>query len=160
MGQADQAHEPAGQPHGTAARPQEAAERPYEAVEPREAPRDTPHPQPAAPAGDASPDAILIRRTMAEIGPVADKVTSYFYALLFVRHPELRSLFPAAMDAQRDRLLKALLTAAEHMDNAEVLTDYLQHLGRGHRKYGTEPAHYPAVGEALLGALARASRGR
>ncbi|MFF3397110.1 globin domain-containing protein [Streptomyces sp. NPDC002659] len=170
-GQVDQAHEPAGQPHGTAVRPQEAAERPYGAVEarevtqpreaprgvpqPREAPRETPHPQPAAPAGDASPDAILIRRTMAEIGPVADKVTSYFYALLFVRHPELRSLFPAAMDAQRDRLLKALLTAAEHMDNAEVLTDYLQHLGRGHRKYGTEPAHYPAVGEALLGALAR-----
>ena len=54
---------------------------------------------------------------MAEIAPVADKVTSYFYALLFVRHPELRALFPAAMDTQRDRLLKALLTAAEHIDN-------------------------------------------
>ncbi|TQK53109.1 NAD(P)H-flavin reductase [Streptomyces sp. SLBN-118] len=159
--------------------PREAAKRPHEVVEPREAalPHEarsarqgapsgeasrevpaehhSPHPQPAGPASDASPDASLIRRTMAEIGPVADKVTSYFYALLFVRHPELRSLFPAAMDAQRDRLLKALLTAAEHMDNAEVLTEYLQHLGRGHRKYGTEPAHYPAVGEALLGALTR-----
>jgi hypothetical protein len=50
---------------------------------------------------------------MEVVGPVADKATSYFYALLFVRHPELRSLFPAAMDTQRDRLLKALLTAAE-----------------------------------------------
>ncbi|WP_328398866.1 globin domain-containing protein [Streptomyces sp. NBC_00390] len=109
----------------------------------------------ALPPADASPDAILIRRTMAEIAPVADKVTSYFYALLFVRHPELRDLFPVAMDAQRDRLLKALLTAADHMDNAAVLTDYLQHLGRGHRKYGTQPGHYPAVGEALIGALAR-----
>ncbi|MEU9011959.1 globin domain-containing protein [Streptomyces sp. NPDC048479] len=116
----------------------------------------TPHePPPAAPAVPASPDAILIRRTMAEIEPVADKVTSYFYALLFVRHPELRGLFPAAMDSQRDRLLKALLTAADHMDNAAVLTDYLQHLGRGHRKYGTQAAHYPAVGEALIGALSR-----
>ncbi|MFG3304771.1 globin domain-containing protein [Streptomyces wuyuanensis] len=103
----------------------------------------------------ASPDAILIRRTMEEIAPVADKVTSYFYALLFVRHPDLRSLFPAAMDTQRDRLLKALLTAAEHMDNTPVLVDYLEHLGRGHRKYGTQPAHYPAVGEALIGALTR-----
>ncbi|MFD7610077.1 globin domain-containing protein [Streptomyces sp. NPDC059828] len=103
----------------------------------------------------ASPDATLVRRTMEEIAPVADKVTSYFYALLFVRHPELRALFPAAMDAQRDRLLRALLTAAEHMDNAEVLIDYLTHLGRGHRKYGTQPAHYPAVGEALIGALSR-----
>ncbi|MEU0069054.1 globin domain-containing protein [Streptomyces sp. NPDC006332] len=108
-----------------------------------------------APAEDASPDAVLIRRTMAEIGPVADKVTSYFYALLFVRHPDLRPLFPAAMDAQRDRLLKALLTAAEHIDNSKVLVDYLQNLGRGHRKYGTRAEHYPAVGECLIGALSK-----
>ncbi|MER6089102.1 globin domain-containing protein [Streptomyces bluensis] len=108
-----------------------------------------------APQASASPDAVLIRHTMAEITPVADKVTSYFYALLFVRHPELRPLFPPAMDTQRDRLLKALLIAAEHIDNAPVLADYLQNLGRGHRKYGTRPEHYPAVGECLIGALSR-----
>ncbi|MEU2287387.1 globin domain-containing protein [Streptomyces sp. NPDC013178] len=109
----------------------------------------------AAPAGTPSPDAVLVRRTMAEVAPVADKVTSYFYALLFVRHPDLRSLFPPAMDAQRDRLLKALLTAAEHIDNTPVLVDYLQNLGRGHRKYGTRAEHYPAVGECLIGALSK-----
>ncbi|MEU7663900.1 globin domain-containing protein [Streptomyces lincolnensis] len=108
---------------------------------------------------NASPDAVLIRRTMAEVAPVADKVTSYFYALLFVRHPDLRSLFPAAMDAQRDRLLKALLTAAEHIDNTEVLVAYLQNLGRGHRKYGTRAEHYPAVGECLIGALSKYASG-
>lgn len=109
----------------------------------------------ATPTTDASPDAVLVRRTLAEIAPVADRVTSYFYALLFIGHPELRPLFPVAMDTQRDRLLKALLTAADHMDNPAVLTEYLQQLGRGHRKYGTRAEHYPAVGEALLGALAR-----
>ncbi|MFD7438078.1 globin domain-containing protein [Streptomyces sp. NPDC059861] len=116
-----------------------------------------PHAEPPAATsqGDASPDAVLIRRTMATVAPVADKVTSYFYALLFVRHPDLRPLFPAAMDAQRDRLLKALLTAAEHIDNSDVLVPYLQNLGRGHRKYGTQPDHYPAVGECLIGALSR-----
>ncbi|MFK0289124.1 globin domain-containing protein [Streptomyces sp. NPDC090442] len=103
----------------------------------------------------ASPDAVLIRRTMNEIEPVADKVTSYFYALLFVQHPDLRALFPASMDTQRDRLFKALLTAAKHVDNAEVLGQYLTQLGRGHRKYGTLPDHYPAVGECLLSALSR-----
>ncbi|MFC7305983.1 globin domain-containing protein [Streptomyces monticola] len=103
----------------------------------------------------ASPDAVLIQRTMAEVGPVADKVTSYFYALLFVRHPDLRMLFPASMDTQRDRLLRALLTAAENIDNTEVLVGYLKNLGRGHRKYGTQPEHYPAVGEALIGSLSR-----
>ncbi|MFI6933593.1 globin domain-containing protein [Streptomyces sp. NPDC050287] len=126
---------------------------------------ETPSPDPrvpaqrSAPSQDASPDAVLIRRTMGEIGPVADKVTSYFYALLFVRHPDLRSLFPAAMDTQRDRLLKALLTAAEHIDNTEILVDYLQNLGRGHRKYGTQAEHYPAVGECLIGALSKYSPG-
>lgn len=110
----------------------------------------SPQPQP-----QPSPDAVLIRRTMAEVAPVADRTTSYFYALLFIRHPELRELFPAAMDAQRDRLVKALLTAAEHIDNAPVLTEYLANLGRGHRKYGTRPEHYPAVGECLIGALTR-----
>ncbi|MFI6009336.1 globin domain-containing protein [Streptomyces sp. NPDC051243] len=112
-----------------------------------------------APSEAASPDAILIRRTMAEVAPVADKVTSYFYALLFVRHPDLRSLFPAAMDTQRDRLLKALLTAAEHIDNKPVLVEYLQNLGRGHRKYGTRAEHYPAVGECLIGALSKYAEG-
>ncbi|MER6212587.1 globin domain-containing protein [Streptomyces sp. NPDC001674] len=102
-----------------------------------------------------SPDAVFIRRTLAEVEPVADKVTSYFYALFFTGHPEVRELFPAAMDVQRDRLLKALLTAAEHIDDPAVLTPYLRRLGTGHRKYGTMPTHYPAVGEALLGALAR-----
>ncbi|MEU3184896.1 globin domain-containing protein [Streptomyces sp. NPDC006923] len=141
---------PAPQPAAAAAQPEAPASQPAAAA-----------PRPAAGQGasatdrQASPDAILIRRTLAEIAPVADQVTSYFYALLFVRHPDLRNLFPVAMDAQRDRLLKALLTAAEHMDSPAVLTDYLRQLGRGHRKYGTQATHYPAVGEALIGALTR-----
>ncbi|OKK18232.1 flavohemoprotein [Streptomyces sp. CB00455] len=104
---------------------------------------------------EPSPDAVLIRRTLAEIAPVADKVTSYFYALVFTSHPDMRGMFPAAMDTQRDRLLKALLTAADHIDDPEVLTPYLRRLGTGHRKYGTMAGHYPVVGEALIGALAR-----
>ncbi|MEV5487489.1 globin domain-containing protein [Streptomyces bobili] len=129
---------------------------------PQQSRRPAPPPAPSEPrvpaqrpslAGPPSPDAVLVRRTMAEVAPVADKVTSYFYALLFVRHPHLRPLFPPAMDAQRDRLLKALLTAAEHIDNTPVLVDYLRNLGRGHRKYGTRAEHYPAVGECLIGAL-------
>ncbi|MEU7203266.1 globin domain-containing protein [Streptomyces sp. NPDC045470] len=113
----------------------------------------------ARPSAAVSPDAMLIRRTLDEIGPVADKVTSYFYALLFVHHPDLRALFPAAMDAQRDRLFKALLTSVKNVDDTDYLTEYLSHLGRGHRKYGTLPEHYPAVGECLLSALARHAPG-
>ncbi|MEU1161329.1 globin domain-containing protein [Streptomyces sp. NPDC005921] len=138
---------------------QHAAPRPFVPPAEQSAPdafdRRVPPQRNAQPPPGASPDALRIRGTMAEVGPMADKVTSYFYALLFVRHPELRSLFPAAMDTQRDRLLKALLTAAEHIDNTPVLVEYLQNLGRGHRKYGTHAGHYPAVGECLIGALSK-----
>lgn len=158
---------PAPQPPTTGSG-QEATQEEHRIPEPRQAPAAQQAQQPAPPRAaetpgpvaaartaptHASPDAILVRRTMEEIGPVADRVTSYFYALLFVRHPELRPLFPAAMDTQRDRLLKALLTAAEHIDNKDVLVAYLKNLGRGHRKYGTQADHYPAVGECLIAAL-------
>ncbi|WP_406415023.1 globin domain-containing protein [Streptomyces sp. NBC_01614] len=168
------AQAPQASAQATAARPEmQAAQAPQASAQATAARPETPGPAPLAapspqlrvptqrpaPAQPVSPDAVLIRRTMAEVGPVADKVTSYFYALLFVRHPDLRSLFPAAMDTQRDRLLKALLTAAEHIDNTPVLVDYLQNLGRGHRKYGTRPEHYPAVGECLIGALSKYAAG-
>ncbi|MEU6948106.1 globin domain-containing protein [Streptomyces sp. NPDC046316] len=118
-------------------------------------PAAPPAPEQGATAPEDTSDAALLRRTLAEIEPIADKVTSHFYALLFLKHPDLRALFPAAMDTQRDRLFTALLTAATHVDDAATLTAYLSRLGRGHRKYGTLPEHYPAVGEALLGALSQ-----
>ncbi|MFC9226131.1 globin domain-containing protein [Streptomyces hygroscopicus] len=134
--------------------PEEQHQRPDEAASAPHDVRPGPDPRFAVPE-TASPDAVLLRRTMAEIEPISDKVTSYFYALLFVQHPELRSLFPAAMDAQRDRLFKAVLTAARLVDDNDILTEFLSRLGRGHRKYGTQPEHYPAVGECLIGALTR-----
>ncbi|WP_314176094.1 globin domain-containing protein [Streptomyces winkii] len=110
----------------------------------------------AQPAADVeSRDAALIRRTLDEVEPRADAATSYFYALLFVRQPALRELFPASMDTQRDRLFRALLTAVRLSDEPDALSEYLAGLGRGHRKYGTLPEHYPVVGECLLGALAQ-----
>ncbi|MET7639303.1 globin domain-containing protein [Streptomyces sp. NPDC005438] len=100
-------------------------------------------------------DALLIRRTLEEIEPRADEAVGYFYAMLFVRAPHLRELFPVSMDVQRDRLFRALLTAVRLSDDERLLTEYASELGRGHRKYGTQAEHYPAVGESLLAALAR-----
>lgn len=128
-----------------------------------EEPAPHPGPGPGAPAAGSVPaagrelsaDALLLRRTMQEVEPVADAATAYFYAMLFVQHPHLRELFPASMDSQRDRIFRAFMTSARLIDEPEMLTEYLSHLGRGHRKYGTEPEHYPAIGECLLGALAQ-----
>ncbi len=122
-----------------------------------QAPVPPPVPAPSRPlnARPTSEDAALIVRSMEAVAPFADKVVSYFYATLFLHNPHLRELFPAAMDHQRDRLFRALLIAAKHVDDQEFLTQYLSNLGRGHRKYGTRSEHYPAVGEALIAALSR-----
>ena len=109
----------------------------------------------AAPAGPTAEDIALVRRSLGVLESVADRATAHFYAVLFLRHPELRALFPAAMDLQRDRLFRALLAAGQAADNPAALTEYLDRLARGHRKYGVLNEHYGPVGEALLTALER-----
>lgn len=136
--------------------PQQNEAPPAPAAPPQAPPGPPPGAPPAVPAAHVeSRDAMLIRRTLEEVEERADAATAYFYALLFVQHPQLRDMFPASMDSQRDRLFRALLTAVRLADEVDALTEYLGGLGRGHRKYGTLPEHYPAVGECLLGALAQ-----
>lgn len=123
---------------------------------PAQAPGSGPGPRQTAPANPTpASDAALVQATMEELEGSADAATAYFYALLFVQYPQLREMFPASMDTQRDRLFRALLTAVRLYEDPKVLAGYLAGLGRGHRKYGTLPAHYPAVGECLMAALSQ-----
>ncbi|WP_436771519.1 globin domain-containing protein [Yinghuangia sp. YIM S09857] len=102
-------------------------------------------------------DAELIRANLAVVSPKAADLTSHFYALLFLREPALRDLFPPAMDTQRDRLVQALVRIVGDLDNADALAGYLGRLGRDHRKYEVVTEHYAVVGECLIAALARFS---
>ncbi|WP_079277952.1 globin domain-containing protein [Streptomyces sp. CB03234] len=97
----------------------------------------------------------LIRASVTVVEPLATEMTVYFYAILFARHPEVRPMFPPGLDAQRGRLLRALLRIVDLVDDPESLVRFCGHLGRDHRKFGTLAAHFPAVGECLLDSLAR-----
>ncbi|MFB8170482.1 globin domain-containing protein [Kitasatospora purpeofusca] len=112
-------------------------------------------PRDAAELPPTARDIELIRTSLAVVEPVADRATAHFYALIFLGHPEIRALFPAAMDVQRDRLFRALLTAARSAGDPEGLRAHLGALGRGHRRYGTLTGHYGPVGECLVAALAK-----
>jgi NAD(P)H-flavin reductase len=105
----------------------------------------------------AAPDAQLIQANLNVVSPKAADLTSHFYALLFLREPSLRNLFPPAMDAQRDRLVQALIRIVGDLENADALSGYLGRLGRDHRKYDVVAEHYGVVGECLIAALARFS---
>jgi NAD(P)H-flavin reductase/hemoglobin-like flavoprotein len=114
-------------------------------------------PAPPAPDGGGGvlPDAAIasIRETFAIVAAAGEAPASYFYGRLFVGSPHLRNLFPPAMDAQRDRLLRALVRIVEGLTSPEDLVRYLSQLGHDHRKYSVEPAMYDAVGEALIATL-------
>jgi NAD(P)H-flavin reductase len=86
-----------------------------------------------------------------------DAVPLFFYSDLFLRHPEVRDLFPASMTVQRDRFLHALATIVAQVDNLDGLRDYLRGLGRDHRKFGALAGHFPAVRISLLATLAHFS---
>jgi len=108
-----------------------------------------------AAAGDGSADQAIaaIRETFGLVAAAGDDAAAYFYAWLFLRRPELRELFPPAMDEQRDRLFRSLARIVESLSTPEEMASYLSQLGRDHRKYGVDPAMYEAVGEALLATL-------
>ena len=108
----------------------------------------------AAPVvASADPAIAAIRQTFRYVADAGDEAVGYFYAWLFLRRPELRLLFPPAMDEQRDRLFRALSRIVESLSTPEEMASYLAQLGRDHRKYRVEPDMYEAVGEALVATL-------
>jgi NAD(P)H-flavin reductase/hemoglobin-like flavoprotein len=95
----------------------------------------------------------LLKESWTLVEEHQDRLAGYFYARIFLNHPQLRDLFPVQMDVQRARLLGAIVTAVQTLDDPERFDGYLRALGRDHRKFHVSPEHYDAVGGALLEAL-------
>ena len=98
----------------------------------------------------------LVRTTFKAVMATDDgpgRLTSSFYAILFTDYPGARDFFPAAMETQRDRLVKALAYVVDRLEDPDNLLPFLAQLGKDHRKYGAQKAHYIAVGGSLIKAL-------
>ena len=100
----------------------------------------------------------LIHRSFALVEDCADEVAGHFFALVFLENPALRDMFPPMMNAQRDRLLTALVKVVHQCHEPLALVDYLQQLGRDHRKFGVRPEHYDTFGRCLIAAMKRFAR--
>ncbi len=98
-------------------------------------------------------DTRRLKDSFAAVAEHGDEVPLFFYSHLFLTHPEVRSMFPLSMAAQRDRLVNALGRIVSDVDNIDRLMPFVQQLGTDHRKFAVEPQHYPAVGESLLATL-------
>ncbi len=74
----------------------------------------------------------------------------YFYSHLFIKHPDMRAMFPLTMSEHRDRVFGALARLVWSLDAPEALSAYLEQLGVEHRRFGVKEKHYAAFFEALL----------
>jgi hemoglobin-like flavoprotein len=99
-------------------------------------------------------DVQRLQESFARMTMHGDAAPLFFYSDLFLRHPETRDLFPVSMAAQRDRLLHALGRIVADVRHFDALREYLQDLGREHRKFGAIAGYYPHVGASLLATLA------
>ncbi len=97
----------------------------------------------------------LLTRQFTAIAPQADAFAADFYETLFILAPGVRSLFPAELTSQRQKLIAALATVIKAIDRLETVAPAISALGRRHANYGTEEAHFAVVGEAILATLER-----
>ena len=81
-------------------------------------------------------------------------VTREFYDVLFERHPEFRSMFPADLDHQSELLRAAFTAVLGHLDDSDWLTTRLGALGARHAEWGVTPAMYDAFCDCMVTAMA------
>ena len=89
------------------------------------------------------------------VAPKGDELVEIFYASLFATAPAVKPLFASAdMARQRMMLLSALVLLRKSFRDLDALVPALKRMGARHVGYGAAPAHYPVVGEVLIGAMA------
>lgn len=99
----------------------------------------------------------LVQGSFAKVAPIAATAAEIFYSKLFEIDPALKALFPAsdaeAMAGQGNKLMTMLSSAVAGLNNLDKLVPILEDLGKRHVGYNVAPAHYDAVGSALLQTL-------
>jgi hemoglobin-like flavoprotein len=76
-----------------------------------------------------------------------------FYGKLFLSEPRLQHLFITSPEDQSRKLVEMLNLIVGRLDRLEELKNEIRSLAIRHVRYGVQPSHYQAVGEALLWTL-------
>lgn len=101
----------------------------------------------------------LVRATFAQLEPRRAQVAETFYHRLFEIAPDLKRLFETDMTDQGAKVMGAIGVAVAGLDCLDEILPQVQAMGRRHRDYGVEPAHYGVVGDAFLWTLDQALGG-
>ena len=104
-------------------------------------------------ASRPSEDQRLLRESLELLAPVVDELIAVFYERLFTGYPHLRALFPATLDVQRERFLRAIIALVRHYDHPQALLPAFAAMGRRHDRYGVGIADYAVMGAVFIGTL-------
>ena len=94
-----------------------------------------------------------VQQSWAQVQPIAAQAAALFYRTLFEMDPQLQPLFKGNLTQQGRQLMLMIGAAVDRLSAPQTLIPVLQDLGRRHRGYGVQDAHYAVVGAALLATL-------
>ena len=95
----------------------------------------------------------LVKDSFRRVLPIAGVTADLFYDRLFEIAPEIRSLFPDDLVAQKKKFITMLATAVTNLNELEKIAPVVKDLGMRHVAYGVNAKHYEPFGAALLWTL-------
>jgi hemoglobin-like flavoprotein len=101
----------------------------------------------------------IVRASVKELRGQEDVLAELFYEQLFAMVPEVRVLFPPDMGAQHVRLLEALLSTIDGLDDPEAMERRLVTLGADHFRRGVAEEQFLYVPHALVRAVRELQQG-
>lgn len=96
----------------------------------------------------------VLRSSFARVEALGHVAALIFYKRLFELAPQLRPMFPGAIEEQSKKLIDILSSAVGMLERPEDLRVALEQLGARHAGYGVKTEHYDVVGTALVDMLA------
>jgi hemoglobin-like flavoprotein len=97
----------------------------------------------------------LIRKSFDAMWSMNRDIADLCYSRFFELAPDARSLFPSDMERQRAKLMDMIAALVGALDQPALFQSLVTHSGRQHAKFGVQPSHYAAMGEALMWSLER-----
>ena len=99
-------------------------------------------------------DAELLETSLALVDTPDDGLTTRFHAILFERHPGVRTVFREDIGQHAKLLRSAIISVVDHLDDPVWLTETLGELGARHAGWGVLAEMYDAVTECMVAAMA------
>jgi hemoglobin-like flavoprotein len=95
----------------------------------------------------------IVTDSFRKVLPIAGITADLFYDRLFEIAPEVRSLFPDDLVAQKKKFITMLATVVTNLNEFEKIAPVVEDLGKRHAAYGAIAKYYEPFGAALLWTL-------